>query len=179
MEKTKVTNASWYGPVLAHFSWRKQYFLTQGQTESHHLKLHFHFICDLYLLLECTGIFQPGQVSFICAHGKKDKERASFHYPGDSEERWQDRGRYFFLKGTVVCMKTLIVTRTSMELQEKVVRKSLRLISIITKHFTPVKNSKHIQRCQSCSLDREDRTGVGGGGGDSASKAVSRQVSQL
>ena len=76
-------------------------------------------------------------------------------------------------------MKTLIVTRTSMELQEKVVRKSLRLISIITKHFTPVKNSKHIQRCQSCSLDREDRTGVGGGGGDSASKAVSRQVSQL
>lgn len=28
----------------------------------------------------------------------------------------------FFLKGTVVCMKTLIVTRTSMELQEKVVR---------------------------------------------------------
>lgn len=32
------------------------------------------------------------------------------------------RKNVFFLMGTVVCMKILIVTRTSMELQRKVVR---------------------------------------------------------
>lgn len=84
----------------------------------------------------------------------KTRKRASSHYPRDFEERHDKTEEIFFLKGTTVCMKILIVARISMVLQRKIVRQSLRLISIITKHFTPMKNSKHMKRCQSCSLDR-------------------------
>lgn len=62
-----------------------------------------------------------GKIFIPMCRGKKDKGK-DFFSPLRDSEKWQDRGRYFFLKGTVVCMKTLIVTRTSMELQEKVDR---------------------------------------------------------
>lgn len=50
------------------------------------------------------------------------------------------------LMRTVVCIKMLTVTKTSMKFQEKVGRQSLRLISVTTKHLPPTEEFQTYKR---------------------------------